>query len=265
MSRQDVTIATPDGDARAFVFMPEGGAGPWPAALIYTDAFSIRPAFFEIAQRLASNGYYVLLPDMFWRLGPYPPMDPKETLADPAKKQELFGKYIGSTDAEKAMSDTGAFLAWLERQPQADAAKVAVTGYCLGGVFALRAAANFPQRVAAAAAFHPGVVVADDPDSPHRRARDIKAKVLVAGADEDSHFTEAHCATLQAALADAGVEAEVVIYRGARHGYVPRDMPVHNPEACERHWRDMLALFNGALKAGVAARAGQPQSSGRPG
>jgi len=248
VSRQDVTISTPDGDARAYVFTPDAGAGPWPAVIFYMDGLAIRPAMFEMAERLASNGYYVLLPDMFWRLPPYPPMVPAEVLADAERRDELFAKFIGSTDAARSMSDTGAFLEWLTRQPEAKADKVGVTGYCMGGSWALRAAGAFPDRIAAAAAFHAGGVVTEAPDSPHLLGPKIKAKVFVGAADQDPYFTEEQFETLKKAFADAGVKGEVTIYRGALHGYAPRDLPVFNAEACERHWRDMLALFGETLR-----------------
>lgn len=255
MSRQDVTIPTPDGDARAYAFTPDAGAdaGPWPAVILYMDALAIRPVMFEMAERLTSNGYYVLLPDLFWRLPPYPPMDPKEVLSDPDKRQELFGKFMGSTDPKRGMSDTKAFLDWLAKQPKAKADRIGVTGYCMGGTMALRAAAAFPDRVVAAAAFHAGGVVTDQPDSPHLQAARIKAKVFVGGADQDPFFTEENFETLRKAFADAGVKGEVTIYRGALHGYAPRDLPVFDAQASERHWRDMLALFGETLKGTVAA------------
>lgn len=253
MSRQDVTIPTPDGDARAFVFTPNDGAGPWPAVIFYMDGLAIRPALFEMGERLASNGYYVLMPDMFWRLGGYAPLVPSEVFAHPEKRQEFFSKFMTSTDPEKAMRDTGAFLAWLDKQPKAKADKVGATGYCMGGAMALRAAGNFPDRVVAAGAFHAGHVVTDQPDSPHLLAPKIKAKVFVGGADQDPYFTDEEFETLKTAFADAGVKGEVTIYRGALHGYAPPDMPVFDAEHSERHWRDMLALFGETLKGTVAA------------
>jgi carboxymethylenebutenolidase len=253
MSRQDVTIPTPDGEARAFVFTPDQGAGPWPAVIMYMDALAIRPTLFEMAGRLASNGYYVLLPDMFWRLGGYEPLVPTEVFADREKTQVLFTKFMGSTDPERSMRDTGAFLDWLARQPKARADKVGVCGYCMGGMMAIRAAGSYPGRVAAAAAFHAGGLVTDTPDSPHLLAPKIRAKVLVAGADEDSYFTEAQYETLKKAFADAGVKGDVSIWRGKLHGYAPNDMPVYDEEASERHWREMLALFGETLKETEAA------------
>jgi carboxymethylenebutenolidase len=245
--RKDVTIATPDGEARAFVFTPQTGEGPWPAAILYMDAPAIRPALFDMGQRLADAGYYVLVPDMFWRLGPYDPIDLKSITSD-EQRRAVFGPLMGSTDPTKQMRDTQAFLDFLDKQPQAKADKVGVTGYCMGGGIALRAAGTFPDRIVAAAAFHPGNLVTDAEDSVHRLAPKMKAKVLVAGADEDRSFPAEQKDRLAAALSEAGVDAEVSIWPGARHGWVPADMPVHDAEAAERHWRELVALFDERLK-----------------
>jgi carboxymethylenebutenolidase len=253
MSRQDVSIPTPDGEARAFVFTPDQGEGPWPAAILYMDALAIRPAMFDMAERLASNGYYVLLPDLFWRLGDYGVLKPAEVFADPDKRGELFSKFMPSANPANSMRDTGAFLDWLAKQPKAKAEKVGVFGYCMGGGVALRAAGTYPDRIAAAGAFHAGNVATDAADSPHLLAPHITAKVLVAGADQDASFDEAQRARLTKALKDAGVDAEVTIYHGALHGYAPTDMPVHDPEAAERHWRELIALFDQTLKQPVLA------------
>jgi carboxymethylenebutenolidase len=245
--RKDVTIPTPDGEARAFVFTPDAGDGPWPAVILYMDAPAIRPALFDMGQRLAEAGYYVLLPDMFWRIGPYEPIDLKSIKTD-EDRRAVFGPLMGSTNPEKQMRDTRAFLDFLDKQPQAKAQKVGVTGYCMGGGIALRAAGTYPDRIAAAAAFHPGNLATDAPDSVHRLAPSMKAKVLVAGADEDRSFPPEQKDKLAAALKEAGVDAEVAIWPGAHHGWVPADMAVHNPEAAERHWRELLGLFGETLK-----------------
>jgi len=247
MSQVEVSIPTPDGEARAFVFTPGEGSGPWPAAIFFMDGPAIRPALFEMSQRLADNGYYVLLPDMFWRIGPYEPVDIKSIRSD-EERRAIFGKFFASTSPEKQMSDTGAFLDFLSAQPQAKAETIGVTGYCMGGAIVLRAAGTYPDRVAAAGAFHGGNLATDAADSPHLLAPQMKAKILVAGADEDRGFDDAQCERLDKALRDAGLDAEVTIYRGAKHGYAPPDMPVYDVEASERHWRELMALFDGVLK-----------------
>jgi len=249
MSRTQIALKTDDGDARAFVFKPDRGQGPWPGVIFFMDAPAIRPAMFEMCERLASNGYYVLLPDMFWRAGPYEPINLAEVFKDEARRREVFGKFMGSTDGAKAKTDTKACLDFLAQQPDVAGTKVGVTGYCMGGGLALNAAGNFPDRVAAAAAFHGGRLATDQPDSPHLLAPKMKAKVYVGGADQDAGFPPEQADRLREALTAAGLENTVEIYEGAKHGYAPPDMPVYDRDASERHWREMLSLFDEALKA----------------
>ncbi|MBW8814155.1 MAG: dienelactone hydrolase family protein [Caulobacterales bacterium] len=246
--REDVTIPTADGDARGFAFMPDDSGGPWPAAILFMDAPAIRPALFDMGERLAAAGYYVLLPDLFWRAGRYDPPDIAKARAGDPEAVALFGKLRASTGAERQMTDTEGCIEFLDKDPRALPSRIGVTGYCMGGAIALRAAGTFPERVVAAAAFHGGNLATDDPKSPHLLAPNIKAKVLVAGADEDASFDALQKDRLAAALADAGVDAQVSIWPGCRHGWVPADMPVHNPDGAERHWRELIALFDGALK-----------------
>ncbi|MFN9848864.1 MAG: dienelactone hydrolase family protein [Alphaproteobacteria bacterium] len=246
--KTNATIPMPDGEARAFVFTPDAGPGPWPVILFYMDGPAIRPALFQMGERMAQAGYYVLLPDMFWRLGPYPPIDIATAFGSPEGRKMFRETYFSSTDPLRAMADTGVFLAWLDAQPHARPGPFGVTGYCMGGGFALRAAAAFPDRFAAAASFHPSNLATDEPDSPHLAVARIKARVLVAGGDQDASFDEAQKDRLAAALSDGGVDAEVSIWAGCRHGWVPTDMPIHNAEGAERHWRELIALFDGTLK-----------------
>ncbi|HXQ14585.1 MAG TPA: dienelactone hydrolase family protein [Caulobacteraceae bacterium] len=244
---QEIALPTPDGDARAFTFTPSG-EGPWPAAIIFMDAPAIRPALFEFGERLAANGYFTLLPDLFWRAGPYAPINVKEVFADEAKRREVFGKLTGSTSPEKQLVDAKACLDYLAKQPQVKGDKVAITGYCMGCGVVMRVAGTYPDRIAAAAGFHGGRLATDAPESPHLLAPKITAKVLVAGAEEDAGFPPEQADRLRAALTSAGVDNEVTIYPGARHGYTMPDLPVYNEAAAERHWTEMLALFDGTLK-----------------
>lgn len=246
--KEDISLPTDDGDARAFVFTPDTGAGPWPAAILVMDAPAIRPAMFEMGERLAQAGYVVLLPDMFWRAGPYDPPDIKAARAGDPEAVAIFQKLRGSTGAGRQMTDIKACLDYLAKDPRAKGDKVGITGYCMGGGIALRAAGTFPDRIAAMASFHGGNMATDDEKSPHRLADRIQAKVLVAGADQDSGFDEAQKDRLAATLKDAGVDAQVSIWEGCRHGWVPTDMAVYNRDGAERHWRELVALFDEVLK-----------------
>ena len=249
---REISIPTPDGEMRAFTFHP-GGDGKWPAAIIFMDAPAIRPALFEFGERLARAGYFALLPDLFWRAGPYEPINVKDVFADETKRREVFGKLMGSTNPEKQLIDAKASLDYLAAQPEVKPGPVGITGYCMGCGVVMRTAGNFPDRIAAAAGFHGGRLATDAPDSPHLLAPKITAKVLVAGADEDAGFPLEQADKLREALTAAGVDNEVTIYQGAKHGYTMPDLPVYNEEAAERHWTEMLALFDETLKEKAAA------------
>ena len=245
MPHQTVSIATNDGECRTHVFTP-AGKGPWPAAIIYMDALAIRPTLLDMGQRLADHGFVVLLPDLFYRFGPYAPLVPRDVFASPDIRKVL-GPMMSSTDAARATSDSEALIAYLDSRDDVAGTTIGVVGYCMGGGLALHVAAAFPDRVAAAASFHGGNLATDAETSPHRQAARIKARVYVAGADQDAHYPPEMAEALDAALTEAGVDHECVIYPGALHGWTMKDVPVYNEEAAERHWRALFALFDEKL------------------
>ena len=242
-----ISIRTADGECRSWFFTPAAGEGPWPAVIFYMDGLAIRPVLFEMAQRLADHGYAVLLPDMFYRAGPYEPLDVGAVFASGSVRAAI-GHLFGATDNARAAQDTGAFLDWLAANDKVSGSKVGTTGYCMGGAMSLFAAGTYPDRVAAAASFHGGNLATDDPLSPHRLAPKIAARVYVAGADNDDSYPPAMAERLDRALADAGVDHRCEIYDGALHGWTMADFPIYNLEAGERHWRELLALFEATLK-----------------
>ena len=242
MSHQRVEIRTADGTCPAHEFRP-GGAGPWPGVLFFMDGIGIRPALFEMGERLASAGYFVLLPDLYYRAGPYEPMDAKTVFTDPAQRQLLMSKFIGTTSVANVMKDTAAFLEQLASHQQVKRGKLGATGYCLGGRMSLCAAGTYPERFGAVASFHGGNLANDAPDSPHLLAPKMKARILVAQAENDPAD---QTAKLEKALADAGVAHRVETWP-AKHGWVPSDTPVHDAAQAERHWKELAALFGEAL------------------
>ena len=244
---QTVNISTRDGVCRSFVFHPEG-QGPWPAAIVLMDGPGIRPAVFDIAERLAKSGYFVLLPDLFYRAGDYPPMDTKVVWANADLRNAHRDKYMSTAKPENVMSDMSAFLEFLADAPDARSGPIGVVGYCMGGRLALIAAGTYPDRIAAAASYHGGGLADDKPASPHLLASKIKAKIYVAGAIEDANFPDDMKARLEAALSEAGVDHLIETYP-AKHGWVPADMPAHNAAEAEHHWRTLIPFFDDVLKA----------------
>lgn len=240
MSDEQVTIQTRDGACPAHVLTPEA-EGAWPAVIFYMDALAIRPTIVEMARRLAANGYVVLVPDLFYRYGPYAPFDPKEVFAKGFR--EVIGPLMATTGNDKAASDTEAFLAYLDTREDVAGSKIGTVGFCMGGGMAITAAGTFPDRVAAAISFHGGNLATDADTSPHLLAPKIKAELYVAGADNDHSYPPEMAERLTKALDAAGVTYKAEIYPGAEHGWMKPDFPVYNEAAAERGWREMLGLF----------------------
>ncbi|XYH95332.1 dienelactone hydrolase family protein [Sorangium sp. So ce1128] len=249
MSRATVTLKTRDGQTEASVFRPDSGEGPWPAVLVYQDGRGIRPALFELGERIAQGGYFVLLPDLFYRAGHYQAPDAEAFSRDPELRKQWQQKYMSTATKVNVRSDTEAFLAFLAAQPDVRSLAIGTTGYCMGGGLSLSAAGHFPDRVIAAASYHGGNLATDDPESPHLLAPRIRARVYVAGAVEDASFPDQQKQRLIEALVQAGVQHTVETYAGAKHGWVPSDSAVYNRDASERHYQTLLALFDATLKS----------------
>jgi carboxymethylenebutenolidase len=243
MSKIDIT--TRDGICPSYVYRPSG-SGPWPAVLVYMDGLAIRPAMLELGERLATHGYFVLLPDLFYRSGPYEPMDPHTVFSDPEKRKILMEKFFAPATPANIMSDTRAFLDYLAAQPDVMPGGIGSTGYCMGGLMSLTAAGTYPDRIAAAASYHGGRLATDAPDSPHLLAPKMKARVYIGGAMEDQSFPDEMKQRLEHALTEGGVDHTIETYE-AKHGWVFRDTPVYDAVAAERHWQTLLALFDASL------------------
>jgi carboxymethylenebutenolidase len=246
MSKININIKTRDGTCPSYVYQP-AGKGPWPAVLVFMDGLGIRPAMLELGERLATLGYYVLLPDLYYRSGPYEPMDPHTVFSDPEKRKVLMEKFFAPATPANIMSDTRAFLDHLAAQPQVKAGGIGTTGYCMGGLMSLTAAGTYPEQIAAAASYHGGRLATDAPDSPHLLAAKMRARIYIGGAIEDQSFPDDMKQRLEQALTAAGVDHRIETYQ-AKHGWVFHDTPVYDAAAAERHWRSLGELFEAKLK-----------------
>jgi carboxymethylenebutenolidase len=241
-----VDIQTQNGTCPSYVYRPTG-SGPWSAVLVFMDGIGLRPAVLEIGERLATRGYFALVPDLFYRSGPYEPMDPHKVFSDPDQRKVLMEKFFAHATVANIMSDTRSFLDFLTANPDVKPGGIGVTGYCMGGMMSLSAAGTYPERIMAAASYHGGRLATDAPDSPHLLASRIRARVYVAGASEDASFPDAMKARLDAALTEAGVDHAIETYP-AKHGWVFRDTPAYDSASSERHWHTLLALLDAKLK-----------------
>lgn len=247
VERQELSLQTEDGAARASLYAP-AAAGSYPGVLFFMDAVGIRPTLEAMAARLAGCGYLVLMPDLFYRAGPYPPMDGKAASKDEAVRSAMMERLAGLSQTLVGR-DLPAYVGALLSHPQCTGALGAL-GYCMGGTAALTAAGMHPERIKAAASIHGGFLATDRADSPHLLAERMRARVYLAVAQTDPMFTSEEEARLAKALREAGVNFTVEVYSGVMHGFAVPDLLIYDEQAAERHWRRVLALFEEALSSG---------------
>ena len=220
MPKRDISIETRDGSAPAGLFTPEG-ARPRGGVIIYMDAFGPRPGLDQMAERLAGHGYAVLVPDLYYRHGSYGgPFHAKTAWADEATGAKIRAMMAATTQA-MTQQDTAAFLDALAENGAGGPA--GTVGYCMGGARSLNSAAAHPERIKAAASFHGGNLASDAPDSPHRSAAAIKARVYVGTAGVDKGFPPEQAGRLAEALRTAEVDHVIENYVGMAHGWCVPD------------------------------------------
>jgi carboxymethylenebutenolidase len=240
----EVEIKTPDGTADAYFVHPAKGKAP--GVLIWPDIFGLRPAFRQMASRLAESGYAVLVINPFYRTKKAPTAPDHPDFNDPTTRQALMS-LAGTLNPTTAQTDAKAFITWLDSQSAVDKKrKLGTTGYCMGGPFTLRTAAAFPDRVGAGATFHGGGLVTDKPDSPHLLIPQIRAQYLFAIAQNDDERQPDAKNVLRDSFAKANLHAEIEVY-AAMHGWCPPDSQVYNHDLAEKAWSRQLELFKTAL------------------
>jgi carboxymethylenebutenolidase len=234
VSESEVEIKTPDGICDAHFVHPAKATA---AVLVWPDIWGLRPAFRAMGKRLAEAGYAVLTVNPFYR----------SIKGQPASREDAF-KYAGTLSPTTNVSDAKAFVAWLDAQKAVDTRrKIGTTGYCMGGSIVFRSAASLPERIGAGCSFHGGGLTTSNEDSPHLLIPKMKASMLIAIADNDDQKEPTSKDILRKAFDDAKVSAEIEVYKGANHGWMPPDSQNHNAAAAERGWERKLELFKKAL------------------
>ena len=242
---RDVVIQTPDGKADAYFVAPAEGRHP--GVLVWPDIMGLRPAFRQMADRLAQSGYAVLVVNQFYRSTPAPFVKPGESFDQPDVRAKIM-PFVQKLTTEGTVSDASVFTKFLDAQPEVDTRRgLASTGYCMGGPMVFRTVASRPDRYRAGATFHGGGLVTDKTDSPHLLVPQMKAGFLIAIAANDDQRAPTDKDVLNKAFADAKLAAEIEVYQGTMHGWCPPDSRVYNPAQAERAWGRQLALFEKAL------------------
>jgi carboxymethylenebutenolidase len=241
MRERQIDIPTADGATTTFIVHPERG-GPHPPILFFMDAPAIREELRDMARRLASAGYYVMLPNMYYRAG----VMELGSLAAPGARDRMFELMNGLT-IPLVMSDAKALIDFIDADPAARPGGIGTLGYCMSGQYAVSVAAAFPNRIAAAASLYGVRLVTEGADSPHLMARETKAEIYFGCAETDHWAPLEMVERLRSSLSDQGERVEVELYPGVEHGFAFPQRPVYNKEAAERHWERLVALYRRRL------------------
>ncbi|MFI0417861.1 dienelactone hydrolase family protein [Spongiactinospora sp. 9N601] len=237
MPTKTLRIPTGDGQADAFAAFPDG-RGRHPGVLMYADAFGIRPVLREMAHELAGHGYYVLVPNYFFRHGPTPVIELPEHIGEDVRPEIIarLMPLIKAHTTEHILRDADAYLSFLTTQPEVSTGPVAVTGYCFGGLLAMHTAVAHPTQVAAIAAFH-APVGAVGPDNLAK----LTAQAHLGHAESD--ITPEALRELNQTLDTAGVDYTSEIYPGTVHGFTMSDTDAFDPSGLQHHWDRLLPLL----------------------
>jgi carboxymethylenebutenolidase len=248
MIEHHLDIASADGAMNSFVVHPEEG-GPFPVVLFGMDAPGKREELHDMARRIASVGYLVVLPNLYYRRS----RDFRLAERTEAAMAHMFS-LMATLDAATTAVDTLAMLRFVDAHPAADASRIGAVGYCMSGPIVIWAAAAFPERFRCIASIHGANMATDKADSPHRMAPRLRCQSYFACAEIDKWAPPADIATLAAALRSAGTPHRIEWYPGAEHGFVfPQRVGIYNQAAAERHWERLFSLFARTLQSEPAS------------
>lgn len=243
MQERAVEIATDDGSMNAYVFHPDR-PGPHPVVLFYMDSLGVREELADMARRIATVGYYVLLPNLYYRLARCVDLDANR-LHDPAYADRLEWMWTLNRSLSNTMieADTAAMLRFLEGEATARPGKLATVGYCMAGRFVFRVAGTFPERVAASASFYGARLITDLPDSAHLTADRIAGEMYFGCAEHDDYVSAETLAEVRAIIARTGINATVEMYPEAEHGFAFPARRLYHKRSAERHWERLFDLL----------------------
>jgi carboxymethylenebutenolidase len=236
MIEHEIDISAPDGPMKTFIFHPEHG-GPHPVVLYLMDAPSIRPALKDMASRLATAGYYVMLPYLFYRGGPFREFGQSDE--DMHARREL----MSAVTPTNIVGDAQALLQHAAGDGAARDGNVGAVGFCMSGGLAISLARALPDRIAAAASIHGAWLVRDTPDSPHLDLAAVRAEIYLGWADNDATAPPETVPVMREAFDAAGVTYVLDFLTDAVHGYAPPGTERYNRYASELHWERVHDLL----------------------
>ncbi len=245
MIESEVDIATKSGSVDTFICHPERNE-PHPAIIFYMDAPGIREELRDMARRLATTGYYVLLPNLYYRAGPNTMLDTTALSEGSPERQRMWDLMRGLSN-DLVAEDTAALLQFVDSRSEVKRGPLGCVGYCMSGPFVVTAAGRFPERFAATASIYGAGLMTDRTDSPHLLAPRIKGEIYFACAETDKYAPLPLIAELKQVLERAGAHFEIEIFPGTEHGFAFPQRYCYHKAAAETHWERLFDLFRRRL------------------
>lgn len=248
MHEFDVILKTEDGNLDAFICHPDEN-GPFPAIIFYMDAPGIREELRDMARRIATSGYFVVMPNMYYRWGTEGNygFDLSNTAALEQEREKMF-RLMDATTTDKVVTDTDALLHFIDQSDQADDSKIGAVGYCMSGKHIVAVGAAYSNRFQALASYYGVGIMTEEDNSPHLEAHKIKADLYLAFASDDPYVPDPLLTSIDNAMNEANINYRVEIYPETGHGFAFPLRPAYVKSQAEKHWERMLTLFERNLK-----------------
>ena len=245
MIEQTLDVPTADGAMETFICRPERG-GPYPPVLFLMDAPGIREELRDMARRLATVGYYVLLPNLYYRAGRDTIFGP-DVLDQGSAERDRMRAVRTKMTIPPVMDDVAAMIAFVEGDSAVKPGPVGVHGYCMSGPYSLAAAARYPERITAAASFYGTWLVSDAEESPHLSLGKVTGELYIACAEHDELAPMPMVEELRDLFQRAACPGEIELYQGVHHGFAFPQRWCYDKPAAERHWERLIALYRRRL------------------
>jgi len=244
MIEETIPIATADGVMPTFITRPEGG-GPHPAVIVYMDAPGIREELRDFARRIATVGYYCMLPSLYYRDG-----EPSFKVGGQRSEEEgqRMRALMDALTNQRIVEDTRPLLAHLDADPDARAGDVGCIGYCMSGQYVLTVAGTFPERFKASVSLHGVRMWTDEEDSPHKLIPSLQGGQYFGFAEVDQWMSLEMVEQLKGEIARHGADTLVEVHPGTEHGFVFPERAVFHKHEAERSWERTFALFDKHLR-----------------
>ena len=247
MREHEIEVTAVDGQMDVFICHPEEN-GPFPTIIMYMDAPGIREELRDMARRLGTVGYYVMLPNLYYRTGRegHYGYDLSRIRIDEGEREKMFDVMRTLTNA-RIVSDTQPLLDYARADNNSSGGPLGCVGYCMSGQFVVSIGAAYANDFAAIASFYGVGILTDEEDSPHLRAKDIKASLYLAFASNDPWVPKTTLDSLPRIMKQGEVKHRVEIYPDTEHGFAFPERPVYVKAAGERHWERLFSLFGREL------------------